>query len=89
MPGIEGTFQNHNACDRADNALQDYAREAIIWSQLRHPNVLPFYGIFNKSTDPDSFRISLLSPWMDRGHISDYLKENQYPDLDRLALVQS
>ncbi|KAJ7688520.1 hypothetical protein B0H14DRAFT_2421122, partial [Mycena olivaceomarginata] len=34
--------------NRADfeTALKNFSREAIIWRQLSHPNVLPFFGLY-------------------------------------------
>ncbi|KAF7985869.1 hypothetical protein HWV62_43732 [Athelia sp. TMB] len=31
--------------------LKGFAREAVIWRQLCHPNILPFYGIFRLGTE--------------------------------------
>ncbi|KAJ7246030.1 kinase-like domain-containing protein, partial [Mycena rebaudengoi] len=50
---------------------QGYAREAILWGQLFHPNVLPFYGISFVGIPP---RICLVSPWMENGNITTFLK---------------
>ncbi|KXN90832.1 Serine/threonine-protein kinase TNNI3K [Leucoagaricus sp. SymC.cos] len=63
--------------------LKDLTREGIVWSQLSHPNLLPFYGIFPSG---DSYgRISLVSPWQENGNISEYLRSN--PEEPRLPLV--
>lgn len=56
-----------------------------MWSHLRHPNLLPFYGIYHLGDRYD--RVCLVSPWMDNGNISDYLKAN--PEVPRLPLVSS
>ncbi|KAG6830263.1 hypothetical protein H0H87_008653 [Tephrocybe sp. NHM501043] len=48
------------------------SKEAILWSQLRHPNLLPFYGIYRHHG-----RISLVAPWMENGDISEYLRRHQ------------
>ncbi|KAF7338853.1 hypothetical protein MSAN_02208300 [Mycena sanguinolenta] len=39
---------------------EPFGHEALIWRQLAHPNVLPFFGLsyYNK-------RLSLVSPWME------------------------
>ncbi|KAJ3574265.1 hypothetical protein NP233_g1882 [Leucocoprinus birnbaumii] len=54
--------------------LKRYAKEAILWGQLNHPNVTPFYGVFYL----DSMRrqLCLVSPWMRYGDITCYLSEN-------------
>ncbi|KAF5349267.1 hypothetical protein D9756_009383 [Leucocoprinus leucothites] len=68
-----------------DHLIQSYAREALMWSQLDHPNVLPFYGIYRMN---DSFgRVCLVSPWMQNGNIVDYLVD--HPEAPRLPLTQS
>ncbi|KAG6915200.1 hypothetical protein DXG01_012730 [Tephrocybe rancida] len=47
---------------------KSFAKEAILWSQLSHPNVLPFYGLH-------VFRaqLSFVSPWAENGGIMDFL----------------
>lgn len=65
--------------------VKAFSREAVVWGQLSHPNLLPFYGIFNL-TDTRS-RICLVSPWMVNGNVNDFLRRN--PDADRQQLVSS
>lgn len=65
--------------------VQEIAREAVIWRQLFHPNVLPFYGIYNLNDDP--LRVCLISPWMENGNIVDFLK--RVPDANRTWLVRA
>ncbi|KAH7908657.1 kinase-like domain-containing protein [Hygrophoropsis aurantiaca] len=49
------------------------SREAVIWRQLSHPNLLPFYGVYRSSgTVP---RVCLVSPWMQNGNIIQYLEK--------------
>ncbi len=57
--------------------------EAIMWSHLSHPNLLPFYGIYHPHERLGS--VCLVSPWMQNGNINDYLKV--HPDVPRLHLV--
>ncbi|KAG6890511.1 hypothetical protein C0995_007710 [Termitomyces sp. Mi166 len=47
------------------------SKEADRWRQLHHPNVLPFYGIYQNNK-----QISLATPWMKNGNITEYLKRN-------------
>jgi serine/threonine protein kinase len=64
-------------------ASQEFCREAVLWRQLHHPNVLPFYGVCH--WEDDLSRICLVSPWMSNGNILRYLKHFQ--DADRLPLA--
>ncbi|KAJ7809852.1 hypothetical protein B0H14DRAFT_2288499, partial [Mycena olivaceomarginata] len=40
-------------------ALKKFGREALIWCQLCHPDVLPFFGLYTVQN-----RLCLISPWM-------------------------
>ncbi|KAJ7935426.1 kinase-like domain-containing protein [Mycena leptocephala] len=61
------------------DALQkEFGREALIWRQLCHPNLLPFFGLYYFQE-----RLCLVSPWMEKGHIRAFLK-NETCDRDRL-----
>ncbi|KAF9027775.1 kinase-like domain-containing protein, partial [Rhodocollybia butyracea] len=42
----------------------DFCNEALLWRQLRHPNVLPFFGV-----NTTLFGFCLVSPWMSNGDI--------------------
>ncbi|PBK74604.1 kinase-like protein [Armillaria solidipes] len=67
-----------------ERLLRDFRREAIVWKQLCHPNILPFLGV---SEDLFAPSYCLISPWMINGNIMSYLEA--HPDHDRLAsLVQ-
>ncbi|KAJ7614073.1 kinase-like domain-containing protein [Roridomyces roridus] len=61
-----------------DAALKSFGREAIIWRQLSHPNLLPFYGL-----DKFRQRLCLVSPWMEKGHLGGFLKK-EICETDRL-----
>ncbi|PBK98518.1 kinase-like protein [Armillaria gallica] len=63
--------------------LQKIRREAIIWGQCDHPNVLPFYGIYRDSA-PSSY--CLVSPFMVNGSLRQYLSNTANPDRHRLGL---
>ncbi|KAF8169206.1 kinase-like domain-containing protein, partial [Mycena galopus ATCC 62051] len=58
-----------------------FCREALLWKDLHHPNILPFLGI-----DRDSFPSSLcmVSPWMDHGVVMNYLKTYGHANVDKL-----
>ncbi|KAJ7717264.1 kinase-like domain-containing protein [Mycena metata] len=62
-------------------ARKAYGHEAVVWRQLSHPNLLPFFGLYFLEK-----RLCLVSPWMENGHIMDFLRDVS-PDHDRLALM--
>ncbi|KAK1231149.1 hypothetical protein PQX77_005740 [Marasmius sp. AFHP31] len=66
-------------------SLKEYLREAIVWKQLRHPNLLPFLGIYY--LDDTRQEICLVSPWMDRGNLVQYLKDNPQESVNHLSLI--
>ncbi|KAF7373444.1 Kinase-like protein [Mycena sanguinolenta] len=57
-----------------------FCREALVWKDLRHPNILAFLGI-----DRDSFpsTLSMGSPWMEHGTILNYLQNNGHANVDK------
>jgi serine/threonine protein kinase len=59
----------------------ELGREALIWRQLLHPNLLPFFGLYVLDNRP-----SLISPWMDNGDLKHFLN-NAPSDINRIALV--
>ncbi|KAF9255401.1 kinase-like protein [Marasmius fiardii PR-910] len=67
--------------------LKEYLREAILWEQLEHPNVLPFMGMYY--WDETQTELCLVSPWMDQGNLSEYLKSasEKKIDIDHYLLV--
>ncbi|KAJ7184990.1 kinase-like domain-containing protein, partial [Mycena filopes] len=69
-------FQDHDIA----LALKEFSREAIIWRQLCHPNLLPFFGLFYREK-----RLCLASPWMENGNIMQYLIK--HPGVTRLPLI--
>ncbi|KAJ7043120.1 kinase-like domain-containing protein, partial [Mycena alexandri] len=62
-------------------ALKEFSREALIWRQLCHPNLLPFFGVYYLDS-----RLCLVSPWMENGNIVDFLR-NEPPNTNRLSLI--
>ncbi|KAG6907968.1 hypothetical protein DXG01_006693 [Tephrocybe rancida] len=57
--------------------------EAVVWGQLSHPNILPFYGI--QYLNGLRSRMCLVSPWMNNGDIHIYLERK--PKADRSSLI--
>ncbi|KAG7094838.1 hypothetical protein E1B28_005647 [Marasmius oreades] len=62
--------------------IADFCQEALIWTQLRHPNILPLLGV-NTELFPSGF--CLVSPWMGNGDIVSFLKLN--PNHDKLQPI--
>lgn len=64
---------------------QDFSHEAVVWCYARHPNCLPFYGVYT-IVEGARTRTCLVAPWMTNGHVTGYLQAN--PTTDRLPLVR-
>jgi serine/threonine protein kinase len=64
--------------------IQEFSREALICRQLCHPNVLPFFGVYNFDD-----RLCLVSPWMEDGHIMKFLAAKQPTNTKCLSLVRA
>ncbi|KAJ7907807.1 hypothetical protein B0H13DRAFT_1618125, partial [Mycena leptocephala] len=47
-------------------------REALIWCQLSHLNLLPFFGLYCLQN-----RLCLVSPWMENGNLYSFLTESK------------
>ncbi|KAG5735329.1 putative serine/threonine-protein kinase kinX [Termitomyces sp. T112] len=54
--------------ERRKNAYKAFSREAVVWSQLSHENILPFYGIYFFDNT-----LCLVSPLMPNGTIYNFL----------------
>ncbi|KAF9448430.1 kinase-like protein [Macrolepiota fuliginosa MF-IS2] len=86
-------FKDHLVClkvarlnqqSRTEHLAKSFARETMVWSQLKHPNLLPFYGVCRLPGDRYD-RVCLVAPWKENGNIFDYLEAN--PEVPRLPLV--
>ncbi|KAF9038328.1 kinase-like protein [Hymenopellis radicata] len=58
-------------------------REALVWSHLEHPNVLPFLGVNSELFHPS---ICLISPWLENGNIIAFLENHPTHDRFRSLL---
>ncbi|KAJ7913598.1 kinase-like domain-containing protein [Mycena leptocephala] len=78
-------------------AEKELGREAAIWRQLSHPNLLPFLGVYRLENAPDNHldntlyrrldtRLCLVSPWMENGDIPHFLSNTQ-ADIDHVSLL--
>ncbi|KAJ8083342.1 Rho guanine nucleotide exchange factor [Marasmius tenuissimus] len=63
---------------------KEYLREAILWYQIRHPNVLPFLGIYQLEY---AHQLCLISPWMTNGNLVQFLEVTKREDIDHYVLV--
>ncbi|KAJ7088668.1 kinase-like domain-containing protein [Mycena epipterygia] len=61
--------------------LKEFGREALIWRQLCHPNLLPFFGLYYLEN-----RLCLVSPWMENGNILQFLSKDSQ-STDRISLI--
>ncbi|KAJ7098394.1 kinase-like domain-containing protein [Mycena epipterygia] len=62
--------------------LKEFGREALIWRQLSHPNLLPFFGLYYLDK-----RLCLVSPWMENGNILEFLRKEPLGIDRRLSLM--
>ncbi|KDQ51789.1 hypothetical protein JAAARDRAFT_139804, partial [Jaapia argillacea MUCL 33604] len=63
--------------------FQAFYKEAIVWRQLDHPNVLPFLGVDLK-TFPEW--PSLVMPWVEAGSLLDYISNIHPTEFSRRPL---
>ncbi|EUC55838.1 tyrosine kinase catalytic domain protein [Rhizoctonia solani AG-3 Rhs1AP] len=59
--------------------LKRAARELDCWLSHKHENILPVLGFAVVGTN-----LAMVSPWMNNGHVTDYVATN--PNCDRLTL---
>ncbi|KAJ3993837.1 kinase-like domain-containing protein [Lentinula boryana] len=88
-----GRFNNMNVClkvlrmftasaDASQQLRKEFCKEALVWKQLDHPNVLPFIGV-NEALFSPSY--CFISPWMENGSIMAYLEK--HPERDRMPWI--
>ncbi|KAF8156287.1 kinase-like domain-containing protein [Mycena galopus ATCC 62051] len=70
------------ASEMRDKLLRNCCREALVWKQLDHPNVLPFLGVSVELFAPS---FCLVSPWMANGNLIEYLRA--HPEFDRFNAI--
>ncbi|KAH7310224.1 kinase-like domain-containing protein [Rhizoctonia solani] len=68
--GVSDTEKRH---------LRRAAQELHVWSKCQHPNILRLMGVANHDG-----RIAMVSPWMENGHVRDFLSRR--PEVNRCAL---
>ncbi|KAE9406195.1 hypothetical protein BT96DRAFT_811348, partial [Gymnopus androsaceus JB14] len=62
--------------------FKEVSQEVLVWSQLDHPNVLPFLGV-NTELFPQNY--CLVSPWCRDGSVMNYL--SMHSDADKREIV--
>ncbi|KAL0563966.1 Rho guanine nucleotide exchange factor, partial [Marasmius crinis-equi] len=64
---------------------KEYLREAILWRQMKHPNLLPCLGIYELE---HTQQLCLVSPWIENGNLVQYLGVTQQEDVDHHTLAR-
>ncbi|KAK7036539.1 hypothetical protein VNI00_011472 [Paramarasmius palmivorus] len=77
-PVAAGSFGDVYKGVLGKNRDQEYLREAIVWRQLRHSNVLPFLGLYY--LDDSRKQLCLVSPWMEKGNLVQFLQHSSIDD---------
>ncbi|KZT55354.1 kinase-like protein [Calocera cornea HHB12733] len=77
----------HNQPQVGATAYLISLREAWIWFNVRHPNIVPFLGIadFRYITYSGLEQVCLISTWMEEGNIMQYLI--RHPKADRIGFL--
>ncbi|KAF5354756.1 hypothetical protein D9756_005502 [Leucocoprinus leucothites] len=64
----------------AERAQKRFLREAYLWAQLHHPNIVPFYGLIFERDFP-----GLVMPYYKNGDLIQYLRK--HPEAKKLDLI--
>ena len=72
-----------NSWRSSDDRAQEYLSKVLVWRQLSHPNILPFYGVHFLDTPLDT-RVCLVCPWMENGNVVEFLdrRDHMAPETD-------
>ncbi|KAK1218360.1 hypothetical protein PQX77_018958 [Marasmius sp. AFHP31] len=54
-----------------DDIMKDLTSEVLLLRQLRHPNILPFFGVNEQVVSPS---FAIITPWMTHGSLLVYLQ---------------
>jgi serine/threonine protein kinase len=60
------------------SAQQRFRREALVWRQLHHRYILPFIGLDEHTFREGDFLPCMVSPWMPRGTLREYVASDDY-----------
>ncbi|KAG6832997.1 hypothetical protein H0H87_012583 [Tephrocybe sp. NHM501043] len=69
-------LRQYSAKEDHSRKSKAFFRELLLWSRLKHPNILPLLGASKVH------RFMLISPWMDNGNLRTFLE--LHPEHDRL-----
>ncbi|KAJ3570292.1 hypothetical protein NP233_g4498 [Leucocoprinus birnbaumii] len=92
-----GTHQGRHVCIKAvriarlsDNKqrLKAHARELVLAAHLDHPNILPFHGVYMSEGSDPMQRFCIVTPWMDNGDLTSFLRHFA-PDTSQRNLLVS
>jgi hypothetical protein len=75
----------HDYTDQGRHLLQKFAKEALVWHYLKHPNIVPLVGV-DGTTFP-SPTMAMVSSWMTRGSVLTFMAENSPVSPYATALV--
>ncbi|KAH7096840.1 kinase-like domain-containing protein [Auriculariales sp. MPI-PUGE-AT-0066] len=64
---------------------QNFLAEVIVWSQLKHDNILPLLGTYTLARPGVPNLPAYVVPWMDSGLSTDYLRGN--PDVNHVQMM--
>ncbi|KAJ8078103.1 hypothetical protein PM082_000309 [Marasmius tenuissimus] len=78
-------YMDEDGVDAYEKVIKGHLREALLWAQLKHPNVLPFLGMYYR--DPSEKDLCLVSPYMKNGNLAKFLGRTNPEDIDDHGLV--
>ncbi|KAF9792050.1 kinase-like domain-containing protein [Thelephora terrestris] len=78
--GIDVAFKTLRRSTQVDDATRlkrkrRFCKEVILWKSLNHPNILGLVGVCRWDNTPEA-RLTMVSPWMSNGNITEYTKNN-------------
>ncbi|KAG9042416.1 hypothetical protein FS837_010899 [Tulasnella sp. UAMH 9824] len=69
--------------EKDEKSQRRFTRQMNIWRSLKHPNILPVFGICRFEADKPPY---LISPWMKYGDVRKYMKQFA-GKVDKLKLI--
>ncbi|KAF7976635.1 hypothetical protein HWV62_5947 [Athelia sp. TMB] len=87
----KGNYGEIWTCTLNDGTSQR-KREIEVWRRLIHPNIVPLLGLtsdFGCKLPPDVILPGMVSPYLSKGNLHDYLRVNHLSSLERLRILQN